>query len=62
MIKKVVRKSHLRDLQSARVDLEYWLGRPATERVAAVDYFRNQYYGSTTRLQKVARIIQRTHC
>ena len=59
MIKKVVRKSNLHGLQSAKDDLSYWLSRPAEERVAAVDYLRRQYYGSTERLQRVARVIQR---
>ncbi len=60
MIKKVVCKNHLRKFQLSGNDLEYWLGRPAEERVATVDYLRNQYYGSTTRLQRIARVIQRT--
>ncbi len=59
IIKKVVRKSNLRDLQSAKENLAYWLGRPAEERVAAVDYLREQYYGSSERLQRIARVIQR---
>ena len=60
MIKKVVRKSKLHDLQSEKDDLSYWLSRPAEERVATVDYLRKQYYGSTERLQRVARVIQRS--
>ena len=59
MIKKVVRKSSLHSLNSAKDDLLYWLSRPAEERVATVDYLRKQYYGNTERLQKVARVIQR---
>ena len=59
MIMKVVRKSSLHNFQSARVDLSYWLSRPVEERVATVDYLRKQYYGSTERLQRVARVIQR---
>jgi hypothetical protein len=59
MIKKVVRISSLHRLNSAKDDLLYWLSRPAEERVATVDYLRKQYYGSTERLQKVARVIQR---
>jgi len=59
MIKKVVRKNSLNSLNSAKDDLLYWLSRPAEERVATVDYLRKQYYGSTERLQKVARVIQR---
>ena len=57
--KNIVRKSNLNDPQSAKEDLLYWLSRPAEERVAAVDYLREQYYGSTERLQRIARVIQR---
>jgi len=60
MIKKVVNKSNLHSRQSAKEDLIYWLSRPAFERVAAVDYLRNQYYKHTERLQRVIRVIQRT--
>lgn len=59
MIKKVVRKSNLQNMQSAKEDLLYWLSRPEEERVAAVDYLRKQYYGTSERLQRVARVIQR---
>lgn len=59
MIKKVVRKSNLHNPQSVKEDLAYWLGRPAAESVAAVDYLRKQHYGSTERLQRVDRVIQR---
>jgi hypothetical protein len=61
MIKNVIRKSNLRDPQLSRADLEYWLTRPTEERIATVDYLRNQYYGSSTRLQRVVRVIQRIH-
>lgn len=60
MIKKVVRKGTVSGLMSAKDDLSYWLSRPAEERVATVDYLRRQYYGSTERLQRVARVIQRS--
>jgi len=59
MIKKIVHKSKLNDLRSAKDDLSYWLDCPPEERVATVDYLRKQYYGSTERLQRVARTIQR---
>lgn len=59
MINKIVHKSNLHDLQTAKDDLKYWLSRPAEERVAAVDYLRKQYYGHTKRLQRVVRVIQR---
>jgi len=57
MIKKIITKHPLR--ASGKDDLQYWLGRPPAERVAAVDYLRKQHYGSSTRLQRTARVIQR---
>ena len=59
MIKKVVHKNKLNHKQSAQDDLLYWLSRPAEERIATVDYLRKQYYGSTERLQRIVRVIQR---
>ncbi len=59
MIKKVIRKGNLNSLQSAKEDLAYWLTRPPEERVAAVDFLREQFYGNTERLQRVARVIKR---
>jgi hypothetical protein len=57
MNKKVIRKSNLQDLQSVKKDLSYWLSRPATERVAAVDHLRKQYYGRTGKIQRIVRVI-----
>jgi hypothetical protein len=59
-ISKVVRVGDMRELKSARRDLEYWLSRPAEERVAAVDFLRRQHYGDTARLQRVAGVVQRS--
>jgi hypothetical protein len=59
MIKKVVVKRSLQDPHLIQSDLEYWLRRPPEERVAAVDYLRRQLYGSATRLQRTARVIER---
>ena len=59
-IEKVVRKSNLNNPESTKEDLSYWMSRPTEERVAAVDYLREQYYGSTERLQRIARVIQQT--
>ena len=56
MIQKIITKRKSSDVQS---DLAYWLSKMPEERVAAVDYLRKQYYGITTRLQRVARVIQR---
>jgi len=60
MIEKVVKKGNLRELESARENLAYWLSKTPAERIAAVDYLRRQRHGDTERLQRVARVIQRT--
>ena len=60
MIKKIVRKGKLQDLDSAKEDLEYWLSRPPEERIAAVEFLRRQWYGNTERLQRVVRVIKRS--
>ena len=39
-------------------DLDYWLSRPAEERIAAVEILRREYYGSSARLQRISRIIK----
>lgn len=59
MIQKIVRKYHLQERATAQADLAYWLSKTPEERVATVDYLRRQYYGNATRLQRVARIVQR---
>lgn len=59
MIQKTVTKRSMRDSSSTKEDLAYWLRKTPAERVASVDYLRRQYYGSTARLQRVARVIQR---
>ena len=61
MIQKVINKRDLRDFSSIKEDLIYWLSKTPEERVAAVDYLRKQYYGSTERLQRSARVIKRPH-
>ena len=60
MIEKVVTKVALRDSKNGHADLAYWLKKTPEERVAAVDYLRRQSHGSTARLQRVARVIQRS--
>ena len=59
MIQKVVTKRNLYDSSSIKEDLAFWLKKTHEERVAAVDYLRRQYHGSTARLQRSARVIQR---
>ena len=59
MIKKVINKVSLQDSRVSRKDLQYWLRQPPQERLAAVDFLRNQIYGHSLRLQRTARVIQR---
>lgn len=60
MIEKKVRIRPLNDKSAAADDLAYWLSRTPEERVAAVEYLRNQCYGNKgrPRLQRVARIVK----
>ena len=60
MIQKIVTKRSLKDPSSIKDDLAYWLSRTPKERVEAVDYFRRQLHGSSERLQRSVRVIQRT--
>jgi hypothetical protein len=59
MIQKIVQKHRLQERTTTQDDLAYWLSKTPEERVATVDYLRRQYYGNATRLQRVARVIQR---
>lgn len=58
MIEKIVTRRPLHDASSVKEDLAYWLSKSPEERVAAVDYLRNQHHGNTARLQRTARVIQ----
>jgi hypothetical protein len=57
MIKKIVKKGRPSD-SSAKEDLTWWLSRPPEERLDAVEFLRRQLDGSTTRLQRTARVIR----
>lgn len=59
MIQKIVTKHRLQERTTTQEDLAYWLSKTPEERVATVDYLRTQYYGNATRLQRVARVVQR---
>ena len=58
-MKKVITKRKLKD-NSQLNDLAFWLNRSPEERVSAVEILRRQYHGSSERLQRVSRIIERT--
>ena len=59
MIQKIVKKHRLQERTTTQDDLAYWLSKTPEERVATVDSLRTQYYGTATRLQRVARVVQR---
>jgi hypothetical protein len=59
MIQIVAKKRSLNDPNSTKDELAYWLSKSPEERIAAVEHLRNQFHGSTGRLQRVARVIQR---
>lgn len=59
MIEKVVKKRTLNDLSVILDDLAHWLNRTPEERIAAVELLRIRDHGSTERLQRVARVVQR---
>jgi len=62
MIKKVVAKQNLQEHKnrSLQDDLAFWLSKSPEERIAAVEYLRKQFYGNTARLQRTARVMQRS--
>jgi hypothetical protein len=60
MIEKVVRKGNMKDVIEVQENLAYWLSRIPEERVAAVEYLRRQIDGSSARLQRSARVVQRS--
>ena len=60
MIQKVVKVKNFKENNSAIEDLEYWMSKTREERLSTVEYLRRQYHGNTARLQRVARVIQRT--
>ncbi len=59
MIQKVVTKKIIKDVDSITEDLKFWLKKTPEERIATVEYLRRQHDGSTARLQRSARVIQR---
>jgi hypothetical protein len=60
MIEKVLTKRNMKDFREVEENLTYWLSKTPEERVAAVEYLRRQLNGSSKRLQRSARVIQRS--
>ena len=59
MIQKVVTKRKINESSSSD-DLEHWLSCTVEERISAVEILRRQHDGSSERLQRVSRIVERT--
>lgn len=60
MIRKVAARLTLKEASLSGKDLAYWLSKTPEERLSAVEFLRKQRYGDTARLQRIARIVQRT--
>jgi len=60
MVEKVVTKVGLRESSDAQFDVAHWVKKSPEDRVSTVEYLRQQFYGSAARLQRVARVIQRS--
>ena len=60
MIEKVINKANLREFSEIKENLSYWLSKKPEERVEAVEYLRRTMHGSSARLQRTARVIQRS--
>lgn len=56
-LERVVRLTSFADEERTRTTLRYWLSRPASERVAAVEHLRRQVDGSGDRLRRIYRLL-----
>lgn len=59
MIEKIVNIYNLDDPHQQKRDLAFWLTKTTDERISAVELLRRQQHGSTVRLQRVAKVVQR---
>jgi hypothetical protein len=60
MLQRTLTKHTLKETSSKNHDLAYWLSKTPEERIATVEYLRRQLHGSSIRLQRSARVVQRT--
>ena len=60
LIRRVVKKAKLQDFSEVKENLSYWLSKDPEERVGAVECLRRRLHGSSARLQRSARVIQRS--
>lgn len=57
-MQKIVKKHNIKNFNQAKSDLDYWLNKSSSERLAAVEKIRKKHHGSGKRLQRVARVIK----
>ena len=57
MNRKIASLHRLEGFSEIKQNLQYWLSRPASERLGAVDYLRRQVHGGTGKLQRVVKVI-----
>ena len=60
VIEKVVKKIDLERHSSVKEDLAYWLTKTPENRIAAIEFLRRQYHGSSARLQRSTQVVQQT--
>jgi transcriptional regulator with XRE-family HTH domain len=58
-LEPVIHRYALDDRRAARDTLDWWMSRSGSERLAAVEKLRREFYGGPARLQRSARIIER---
>ena len=60
MIQRIVTIRKLKKNSSIEDDLKFWLSKSPEERISVVEYLRREKHGSTARLRRVAKVIQRS--
>ena len=58
MIEKTIKTTTLSGTDETTDNLAWWLTRSVGERIAAVEYLRNQYVAGEQGIQRVVRITQ----
>ena len=59
MDRTAVKRTSFDEEERTRPSLVYWLSRPTAERIAAVEFLRQQFNGSRARLRRIYRIVDR---
>ena len=51
-LERVARKGKMKDISEGEEDVQYWLSRPAKERIAAVTFLISQFLEKDERMDK----------